>query len=180
MPKPDPFHVASNERETVRVFAVDLDAPQAKAWAKVHHNIETALGLPLDPEHMESFPAEDLRGLGLAQFLIEGYGIEAEQISPDRGILDAAGPMIVLLRARAFKGAEVTLAPEAPLHLIAAYGQAQAAPSAPTPSRKLETSAAADMPAAPSGREPRGSVLPILIFLGLAVTLFAVLVIPKL
>lgn len=175
----DLFEVATHERETVRVFAVDLQEKAAKAWLGVHSNIETALGSDLDPDHVEYFPAEDLKGLGLAQFLIDGHGIAEADVADDRDLLDEAGPALLLVRARAFRGAAVSLNPKAPLVPIGAYGQAPAEPSGPTPARPMDP--AEQSQAAPdAGKAPRGSLTPVLIFLGLALVLFAVLLIPKL
>ncbi|MEL7115130.1 MAG: hypothetical protein AAGP08_05980 [Pseudomonadota bacterium] len=173
------LRVAEAERETVRVFAVALDPPRAKEWAKVHRNLETALGVPLDPDHLEHFPSEDLKGLGLTQFLIDGYGIDEPQIAADRDALDEAEPYVLLLRARAFKGAGVTLKPQPPLVALGVYGQAPAAASKPTAQRQIEP---ANLGATPPGPNtpPKGSLIAILIFLGLALILFAVLILPKL
>jgi hypothetical protein len=103
--------VTPGERETVRVFAVNLEPQAAKAWVQVHSNLEAALGVPLNGHHLESFPAEDLAGMGLAQFLIDGYGIAEDDIPSDRTELDTAGPQILLIRARAFGAEGASLEP---------------------------------------------------------------------
>lgn len=175
----DLYTVKAGERETVRAFAVAVEPNAAKKWASVQSNIETALGIALDFEHVEVFPAEDLKGLGLAQFLIDGYGVDASAVEDDRDLLDLAGSYIVLMRARAFAGQTVELDPKPPLMPLGAYQQASAEPTRPTAARELE-------PSAKSGvvtEQPRASksALPlVLIFAALAVLLFAVLIVPKL
>ena len=152
---PDPLHVIANERETVRVFVVDLAPTKAKTWAKVHSNIEAAVGAELDQDHMETFPSDDLKDFGLSQFLVDGYGIAEADIAPDKDRLDAAKPQIVLLRARAFGGTEVTLSPKVPLIHLGTYGQAKADPSAPTAPRTPEATPAPRAPAAEPWHPPR-------------------------
>lgn len=175
---PDPLNVTEGERETVRVFAVDLDASAAARWLEVGSNLEAALGAKLDPAHIETFPATDLAGLGLSQYLIDGYGIAEADVAPDRAALDAAQGHLLLLRARAFRGAEVALDPKPPLQVLGAYGQAKADPGAPTPSRQEEPVAPSAPAAAPP--EPKGSLAPFLIFAGLAVVILTAMIWPKL
>ncbi len=176
------LNVAANERETVRVFELDLDGRDAEAFATLADPwpLQLALGAErLDAEHIEAFPARDLKGVGLAAYLIDGYGIAAEDIAPDRDALDAAGPYIVLLRARAFGGIAQTLSPEQPLHHLGTYSQAKAETPHLTPTRK--DGPAPDMkPTAPAEPAPsRGPLIALLIFLGGAVTLFLVLFLAK-
>lgn len=172
--------VTPGERETVRVFAVDLPLQEAKAWVQVHRNIETAIGAPLNGDHMESFAAEDLTGMGLARFLVDGYGIAEEGIPSDRTELDTAGPYILLIRARAFGGEAVDLEPKAPLIPLGVFAQAGAALPGPMPTSAAETAAPEPAPSRDPTPSSNGPLIAILIFFGVALVLFFFLIVAKL
>jgi hypothetical protein len=177
---PDLFEIAANERETVRVFAVDLPPVEAKPWLGDPDTIEASLGVALDHAHVEFFPAEDLKGLGLTQFLIDGYGIAEAEIAPHRTRLDDAGPYLLLLRARAFGGAALRLRPKPPLVPLGAYAQAGTEVAPPMPPRETAPGPAAPAPDAPVPPAAKSPLIALLIFLGLAVALILILLIPKL
>lgn len=172
----DPLHVRSNERETVRVFALDLPPDEAKRITDRRDGgngddpwpLRSALGAEaLDPAHVEVFPAGDLQGVGLAGYLVDGLGIAEEDVAAERETLDAATGHIVVVHARAFRQTEQRLDPEPPLRLLGAYRQAQAAPAHAT-TRPVQGSGAEARPLAPTdtGRRAKmsgGTILALLI-----------------
>ena len=124
--------IAANDRETIRLFALDLSPPDAEAFVKKPGGnsgdwpLQAALGADhLDPAHVESFPVRDLTGVGLPAYLTEGLGIGAEDVAPDRARLEAETGHVVILYSQAFGGRPQTLAPRPPLRLLGTYRQAQ-------------------------------------------------------
>ena len=69
----------------------------------------------IDPEYIEIFPVSDLDELGLAGYLIEGCGVDAELVAPERDRLNAVTGYVMLVHSRAFCGQELTLSPKLPL-----------------------------------------------------------------
>ncbi len=176
------LEVAADERETVRVFALDLDPQAARAFCAMDDPwpLQLALGAQaLDGEHIECFPASDLKGVGLPDYLIEGYGISEADITADRETLEGARQHIVLLRSRAFRGTAQTLAPEPPLRHLGTYRQTQSAPpqnvaplAGEPPPEMTPTAPVADAPS-------RGPFIALLIFAGFAILLIAILYLAK-
>ncbi len=126
----DPLHVPANPGETVYVFALDLPPADAEAFVEGGPGDNWPLKVVLGAEalragHIESFAASDLEGVGLPGYLVEGLGIDAEDVAPDRTKLDAASQHIVILRAPAFDGVEQTLSPRPPLEHLGTYAQVQ-------------------------------------------------------
>ncbi len=120
------------------VFAVDLDEAEARALARRNGTwpVEQALGATgLDPEHVEIFPVSDLGDLGVAGYLEEGYGVPREQLREMRPQLAALRGHVLVLTARAFRGAGRSFAPRAPLRLVASFSEERPPVSfAPLPS----------------------------------------------
>lgn len=169
--------VLAGEREVVRVFALDLDPNGARAFATPPEGngaawpLHEALGAgSLDPEHVEVFPTADLQGVGLADYLAEGLGVDAAAVAPDRARLEAEDGHIVIVHSAAFGGAQQTLTPQPPLRLLGVYRQAQADPPRPAiPSRadappEITPTAPPPQPGPPS----RGASLVVLIAILLA------------
>lgn len=126
----DPLHVAPDEREVVRVFALDMPPDRAAAFTSERATgpapLQDALGATvLAGAHVESFAASDLTGIGLAGYLVEGLGIDAADIAPDRATLDNAGAHIVIVHSAAFGGTEQRLTPKPPLRHLGTYQQVQ-------------------------------------------------------
>ncbi len=182
MPEPvDPLNVAAHERETVRVFALDLAPQQIDAFVTETPGnggdpwpMKTALGATeLDSGHIEVFAASDLRGIGLSVYLTEGQGISEGDIAADREALDAAEGHVVLLRARAFGGIAQSISPRPPLRLLGAYRQAQAEPAhRPSPARPDQVAGAH---AAPEPARPRRDIGAAIMVLGVLVLIALVL-----
>lgn len=127
----DPLHVPPEARETVWVFALDLDAAEAEAVVEGGPGGEWPLRELLAAEtlrarHIEAFPARDLSGVGLPGYLVEGLGIDEEHVARDRAALEAANRHIVILHAAAFDGTEQRLSPRLPLRHLGTYRQIQA------------------------------------------------------
>ena len=126
----NPLHVPANSDETLWVFALDLPDPDSdavveggpgKTWP-----LKILLGATaLKAGHIEHFPASDLAGVGLPGYLVEGLGVDAADIAPDRAQLDAADTHIVILPGAAFNGVEQTLDPSLPLRHLGTYQQIQ-------------------------------------------------------
>ncbi len=160
---PDPLHVPADARETVWVFALDL--PPAEAEAVVEGGpggdwpLKELMGADsLRARHIEAFPVNDLAGVGLAGYLVEGLGVDAQDVEPTRGVLAAADRHIVIASARAFDGEEQRLSPRLPLRHLGTYNQVQAEQRlVPLPGAKTEAAVPPTPGVAPAPQvTPRG------------------------
>lgn len=160
----DDFTIPENEREVVRVFALDVDAAEAARFAAPPSKngadwaLKRALGADrLKPEHVELFPARDLSGVGLPGYLTEGLGIAEDSVAPDRQALEAEAGHIVIVHSAAFEGAAQTLDPQPPLRHLGTYRLAQADPPRPTvPQPSDETPEVTPTAPPPPGPPSRG------------------------
>ena len=182
----DPLHVTAAEAEVVRVFALDLPDEQAEKLADQPpangrpSPLAELAGVPrLDRSHVEIFPVSDLRGVGLAGYLVDGLGIDAAEVEAARIGLESETGYIVILHSRAFGGHEVTIQPKMGLRWLGTYRLAQADPAGQMPRvASAERPAARDedpTPAPPVGRVSRVAMLLILLAAGLLVLILAFL-----
>ncbi len=118
--------VPKGEFEVVRVFALNLPGPEAKAFAKDSGNgsypLRDALGLDvLKPSGVDLVRIKDLGELGLMGLLTEGHGIAPETLSGDAAKLAALEGHVIVITSSAFGGAEakISLGPE--MSFIGAY-----------------------------------------------------------
>lgn len=119
----DPFTIRSGERGLVRLFALNMPPGQVR-FLQDSGGAGDVLGLAdLNPEFVEVFPVTDLQGLGLAGYLIEGCGIPAEQIAPDRAVIDGLQGHVMIVLSRAFDDAAATLVPIPGVDLIGCYSE---------------------------------------------------------
>ncbi|RKF16270.1 hypothetical protein D6850_01520 [Roseovarius spongiae] len=124
----DKIEVSADEHGVVRVFAVDLDADELRAFGQRNGAWPAAEALGVDtlaPDQVELFPASDLAGVGLSGYLEEGLGVAAEELEDMRARLDSLERGVLILRSRAFGGQAVTLKPRAPLRHVATFHEAR-------------------------------------------------------
>ncbi|WP_425051469.1 hypothetical protein [Psychromarinibacter sp. S121] len=182
----DPLHVPAGEAEVVRVFALDLPEDQAERLADQPASngrpspLAELAGVPfLDRAHVEVFPVSDLRGVGLAGYLVDGLGIDDAEVEPARIGLEAETGYIVILHSRAFGGGDVTLAPKMGLRWLGTYHMAQADPAGQMPrvasAERPEPTEPEQETTPPVGRLPRVAMLLILLAAGVLVLLLAFL-----
>lgn len=127
----DTMTIPQNEFGQVRLFALDLDPADARAFAegaliRLPEALETG---PLDMTYAQVFDADDLAGLGLTDYLIEGQGVAADDIAVDRARLDGLTGGLVIVTSRAFKGEARQLRVHPPLRWIGTWSEARSAPS---------------------------------------------------
>ena len=120
-----PLTIPARERGVVRVFALSMTDPEARALSQNPDAIAQALGTDglLDMNHVELFPITDLEGVGLAGYLNEGAGVPADALARDRGKLDKLGGWVLVLFSLAFEDRATTLHPASNLTLIGTYGE---------------------------------------------------------
>jgi hypothetical protein len=117
------IHIPEGERGRIRVFSLGMRPEQAR-FLREPGALAQVLGIDdIDLDHVEIFPLRDLEDLGLAGYLAEGCGIPADDIAPDREALDALEGHVLLLRSRAFQGAETRLTPASQIHPVATYAE---------------------------------------------------------
>ncbi|MDT0681305.1 hypothetical protein RM543_01310 [Roseicyclus sp. F158] len=165
--------VPAGETGVIRVFAVDAAAGTPFSAQEA----EAALGGDtLDKGKLEVVNLEDLLGVGLTGYLIEGLGADPDEVAPDRQKLDNLSGQAVIVPSSAFEGRAVTLEPRAPLTEIGAYREIEATPA----TGPLESQAAAgsmDRPGrgsrAPRLATPLAALILVLVALGVLIWLLA-------
>lgn len=116
----DPLHILAGERGVIRVFALDMPAEQVKFLSEPGA-LEQVLGIEdMNRDQVEIFPVSDLEELGLSGYLSEGCGVPADVLAPHEPALSQLEGYVLLIRSRAFRGAETRLTPANPVQLIAA------------------------------------------------------------
>ncbi|MEM6890872.1 MAG: hypothetical protein AAF636_22455 [Pseudomonadota bacterium] len=115
------------ERGRIRVFAINISAEDMRAKLAEAPKSDVArdlLAAPhLDTRSAEIFPVADLDGVGLAQYLIDGYEVPEQSLADHRAKLEQLDGYVLLLFSDSFGGAEATLATGADLTLIGAYAE---------------------------------------------------------
>ncbi|WP_415921374.1 hypothetical protein [Tateyamaria sp. SN6-1] len=118
--------IPAREQGAVRVFALSMTDPEAKALRDSADAVAEALGLgAVDMDHVTVFPLSDLDGVGLTGFLHEGAGVPMDDLAPDRAKLDKLSGWAMVVYSSAFEGRAVTLQPASALTLIGTYGAVQ-------------------------------------------------------
>jgi hypothetical protein len=106
--------IPKGERGVLRLFALDK-AAESGAVAQL-------LGVAdLDPDQIDVIDLADLSGLGLAEYLTEGFAISPDQL--DRARLDALTGHVLMIRSHAFRGRATTLTPSPQMTLIATFDE---------------------------------------------------------
>ncbi len=130
--------IPANESGVVRVFSLSMSEEQAQALkANSDGNggsslQELALGAAsLNPAHVEVFPLSDLGDMALADYLLQGPGVQPAMVEPDRFKLSALEGWVLVVYSSAFKGFAQSLNPSAQLTLVGTYAQEGVDLSAP-------------------------------------------------
>ncbi|MFT4962396.1 MAG: hypothetical protein ACI92Z_003493 [Paracoccaceae bacterium] len=131
-----PLHIRAHETGVIRIFAMDMPAQQARFHTEPVAMQQVLGANDIDPAYVEIFPVADLDQLGLAGYLVEGCGIPASLVAPERDRLNAVTGYVMLVHSRAFGGRAVTLTPTLPL--IATFND----PGTDWSGEKIETESA--------------------------------------
>jgi hypothetical protein len=118
------INISQHENGVVRVFAVSrpmADMARALRQASKGAIASGLLRHEVTAEDIELFALSDLTGLGLRQYLTEGYSIPAEALQADRARLDALDGYVLLLLSRVSNEAHVEFTPSPDLTLIGTY-----------------------------------------------------------
>ena len=121
----DPLSVQTDEFGFLRIFALDREE------IVTQRGVANLIGALVDPEKVEVVDTKDVSALGLATYLVEGYGLDAEDIADETEALNAIDGHVVLIPTSAFGGEEVHLNPSPPLRFIGLYAEAEATPPMP-------------------------------------------------
>ena len=128
--------IEAHETRVTRVFAVNLPETQVAAMLRETAGqtaaqsgdlpetpaAATLLGWPeLDTRQTELFAVNDLTGLGLPGYLVEGLGLPEEQINADKARLSALEGYVLIVLSRAFNGRSIDLELPAEVTLIGTY-----------------------------------------------------------
>lgn len=155
-----PIQISNTEAGIVRLFTVDLPPEQIATFTARNGRwpLAEALGADtLDPDFIDVFDVDDLKGLGLTTYLADGHGIPDDQLAAMRPRLEGLRGTVMVITSRAFSGQAQTITPRAPLNLIASFtedrtparfdplpdpGRQQTDPPAPEPARRKPSDAA--------------------------------------
>ncbi len=119
----DPLILLAGERHVLRVFALDMPAPQAAALVGDSDTLARLLGLPaVNPAGVEVIDLADLAGVGLVRYLTEGDGIAEAALAADAAALTALQGWVLILRSQAV-ATPTTLQPAPTLRLIGRYAE---------------------------------------------------------
>jgi len=157
------LEVKRTERDLIRVFAISRTPAAMTGAIKRSGKAQLAtelLGHPIPENGFELFPVADLAGIGLTQYLADGYTVAPDQLGQARQKLEALDGYVMLVFSSAFDGQAIALIPDPDLTLIGTFGEAQADHSI----QPLESDAAlmqpSDTTTAPAPRKsPAGSLM---------------------
>jgi hypothetical protein len=125
----DPLTIAAGDRHGLYVFALDAPLSVVNTLKSGNndagpHPLAALFGVSeSESRHVEVINPADLGELGLSGYLIDGHGVPAPQIAPDKGRLDALTGPVLLLAAKAFDGRQTTLHLDPRLDLIGSYAE---------------------------------------------------------
>lgn len=114
-----PLTIPSGERGILRLFSLDMPGEQARFLSEPGAAAQMLGVDDLDPAQIDIISLDDLSDIGLAQYLMDGFSIPADQI--DIPALSALSGHVMLVRSRAFKDRATTLTPAPQLALIASF-----------------------------------------------------------
>lgn len=128
----DALKIARNEVGVVRLFQVDIshsdldriqnpkpDMPPTAAA------IADLVGLDwIETDYAELFDVQDLEGLGLADYLVQGLGVADSDLADVRTTLEHVEGIVLILYSRAFDGDELTINPRRALQLLGVFQEA--------------------------------------------------------
>ena len=127
--------IPSNERHTLRVFALDMTAPEVAVLRDTdtvpepgqvvpHLRADAAallLGVPVDVAQIDLFHSDDITAIGLAAYLTQGNAVAEAQIAVDAAMLDACQGYVMAVRSQAFGGRAALLHAHPKARLLGTY-----------------------------------------------------------
>ncbi len=172
--------VAAGERDIVRLFAIDLTKAEAEAMAtqEADWSLHMALGAPdLDYGYVDLVDPDDLDGIGLSGFLIEGIGLDPGLIAGDRAMLDGLKGPHAVISSPAFKGEALVLTPTNPVRWIATYApEPEVKSMEPLQSDAAEGEATLSPPKRPSDAAMSGRIALLAILVLIVLTILVVVI----
>lgn len=123
------INIPQHEHGVIRVFAISRPiADMARALKQQPKALlaSTLLGHNVADADVELFPLSDLVGVGLPQYLIEGYDVDKDAVRNDRARLGALGGYVLLVFSKVSNDGDVTLHPIPDLTLIGMYAEPKA------------------------------------------------------
>lgn len=115
--------ITSAERGLVRVFSLSMSETAAEALKGDADKLQAAIGAPVNPAHVEVFALKDLGDMSLAEYLVEGPGVDTKALDTDRIKLGALEGWVLIVYSSAFAGVTGQVTPRADLTLIGTYPQ---------------------------------------------------------
>ncbi|UWR27025.1 hypothetical protein K3757_03560 [Sulfitobacter sp. S223] len=123
------IEIAKTEHSVIRVFAVSRPMSEMARALKQQPKKSLASALlnhPVEDDDFELFALSDLTGVGLPQYLLDGYDVDRAAIRADRAKLEALDGYVLLLFSRVSQEADVVLHPLPELTLIGSYADPKA------------------------------------------------------
>lgn len=147
------IEISPSEHGVVRVFSISRPIAQMARTLKQTSKAAVAadmLNAEIDPADVELFAVSDLAGMGLPPYLMEGHGIEAATLKPDRARLEALDGYVLIYRPAKPSEAARVLKPSTDLTLIGTYAEPRSSFSAPP----IKSDAAAPYSGVKAPQEP--------------------------
>lgn len=121
-----PLEVQPHEHGITRVFVAEPD-PSSGASRLTPETAADLLGASdVNAAKIEVVAPGSVDTLGLSGYLVDGYGVAADEVAPRREELDSLTGQIVLVPSSAFSGAQ-RLSPKEPLSFVGAFAETPAA-----------------------------------------------------
>lgn len=128
------LEVKAGEHGLVRIFHLGYRVSMELQHFEAVDRLAAAMGLDtLQAEDAQIVDLSAVREMGLTTFLMEGYSVAEEEISPHSDTLNSLKGHIAILRSGAFKNAALTLTNSDDARLIATLHEPRMSPPTPMP-----------------------------------------------
>ncbi|MEM7731200.1 MAG: hypothetical protein AAF280_00260 [Pseudomonadota bacterium] len=170
--------VSPGEHGLVRIFHLGYRVSMELQHFEAVDRLAAALGVEsLQAEDVQIVDLSAVREMGLTTFLMEGYGVSEDDITPHTDTLNSLKGHIAVLRSGAFNGAPLTLSNTDDARLIATLREPRMSAPTPMPSYDSASGSSGDTDRKPvsdkamSGRIAMYALLAIFAFTGLIIWL---------
>lgn len=127
----DVIEVRSTDKDTVRVFHIDLPSNAIERFTQRAGTGEWPLqytigALYLRDAFVDVVPIRDLGGMRLSKYLAEAHGVDGSELKAHAGRLDAVAGYVAILPSQAFDSKDQTLVVRNPMRWIGSYSMSTA------------------------------------------------------
>jgi hypothetical protein len=173
----DLMKIPAGERGEIRLFNIDLPRSDIDAFTgeddeAVGPKVLDALGISeLNPDGVEIFDVDDLEGLGLYGYMVQGLGVAEADLKASRREIDALDGFVLVLLSRAFGGKPASLKTKSPLRWVGTFSEERAKVNF----EPLPTESAKGVTETPKADIPKSPHLTVLVAI-IALPIFALII----